>query len=74
MSYYYSSKIKYPIGTKVYVHLGDILLKGIVINKHLDLDIGMMGRYRYLVKYLAEFKDGLEHADWYYENKLSPII
>ena len=66
----YTSKVKYPINTQVYISIGDILLEGIVINTRFALG---SDRIQYLIKYSRCFKDGLIHADWYFANDLSNI-
>lgn len=63
-------KPRFKYGTQVYVLMGNLLYKGIVINQ----DISFMKSYaerKYLIKFLEEFKDGLSHGGWFNETQLS---
>lgn len=65
--------MKYPIGTKVYVLMKDILIKGIIINQRLSFSRGIdfLPRNEYLIRYTADFKDGLIHGAWHEELEIS---
>ena len=64
-------KVRYPIGTQVYVSIGDLLIEGVIINTRFALG---QNRIEYLVKYSKNFKDGITRGEWHFATDLSNLV